>query len=280
MNLTNFLPNVVSVSSLAIFLHRLIDDGQYDSVILYHNRDMNKTNFFEKFNKFSHRNYTITLYDFQHRFEFVQKYMAGTLQVHIMYGDNRENIRRMGLVISHRCLFIGDTLCVFPKQLKYLLSSPSDKCETQMIFYETSWTTNNVISDSEKSIQVFLYNWMQFTWQGSISEIFIPPPSDRAHNLQTIVFQRSRKTLLMFHQRTKLWRKSHEMANDKRIIPRNRDICKANYFSHNLNVYVVQFVHGRNGMRAYRLHMSEEKIYKKLFVSLKFIKGNRAVFKP
>lgn len=279
MNVTNFLSNVVSLSSLAIFLHRLIDDGQYDSVILYHNRDMEETNFFEEFNKFSHRNYTITLHGFLHRFELVQKYLPGTLQVHIMYGDNRDDIMRMHLIVFRPCLAIGDTLCVLPKQLKYLLSLPTDRCESHVISYETSWTTNNDISDSDFKFRVFLNNWMEFTPQGGTSEIFIPPLSHRTHNLRSLVFQPSRNTLLMFFQRSKLWKKSHEMANDKRIVPRNRDILMANYFSHNLNLYVVQFAFVE-GRPAYRLHMSEEKIYKELFVSLKFIKGNRAVFKP
>lgn len=82
MNLTHFLFDFVSLSNLTTFLHRLIDDGQYTSVHLYHDRPLKEeTNFFQEFNVRSRPYYTLTFRSFDKKIVVMKTHVKGSLQI-------------------------------------------------------------------------------------------------------------------------------------------------------------------------------------------------------
>lgn len=273
MNFTNLLFKVVSLSNLNIFLHRLIDDGQYNSVFLYHNHALARdTNFRQEFSNYSSRYFTITTHcigDEGCHDRFITNHIEGSLQIYIVYDANPNNIHRMDYYIKQRYATVGDTLYVIPMQnprRKWKILNVDTGVNAQVVFYQTPETIENHIS--EKPIEVFLLNWALLSLRRyHILEVAIPSPSDRIHNFYSEVFQSEGQTVLMFMHRLDSWQRSEMVNNPERIMSYNKDVYMMNYICMNSRALVVQGMHKFNVDHFYAL--SDEKIYSELFISLR-----------
>lgn len=252
MNLTNVFLEMISLTNLAIFVNRLIVDGNYETALfLYDDASIRDTHFIQELNDLSNDNYTImtfrsedcvnwTSYDTDELFWRVPR----SLQIFMINYDHDWNDRLLDLETpftrpGRNYVFLlpmqhqqqkEDILLSFD-----FYSTFRNSC---IAFYETPRTAQNVVSD--KSIDVFV-NMDCYTVNCSIfdadNRADISAQLNQIGNLNEFVFSKFIfETFLHLNQ----WDSTLTAMDHKNIMLDDSDLLMANYIARNMKNLTTQ----------------------------------------